>query len=111
MTLKINSKLINTLIDEEISRYWNIEPKSADINQLYRALSVVIRNMLRDKRNEFIGKAKKNEQKQVNYVCMEFLTGKSLRNNLYNLKIENVTAEAIKKYGVALEDQIGRAHV
>ena len=104
MTLKINSKLINTLIDEEISRYWNIEPKSADINQLYRALSVVIRNMLRDKRNEFIGKAKKSEQKQVNYVCMEFLTGKSLRNNLYNLKIENVTAEAIKKYGVALED-------
>ena len=104
MTLNINSKLINTLIDEEISRYWNIEPKSADINQLYRALSVVIRNMLRDKRNEFIGKIRKDEQKQVNYICMEFLTGKSLRNNLYNLKIEKVTAEALKKYNVTLEE-------
>ena len=104
MTLNINSKLLNTLIDEEISRYWNIEPKSADINQLYRALSVVIRNMLRDNRNEFIGKARKNEQKQVYYICMEFLTGKSLRNNLYNLKIENEAAEVLKKYGVTLEE-------
>lgn len=104
MALNINSKIINALIDEEISRYWNIEPKNADINQLYRALSVVIRNMLRYKRNKFMGKAKKSEQKHVYYICMEFLTGKSLRNNLYNLKIEKSTSEALKKYGVSLEE-------
>lgn len=100
----IGAKLINSLIDEEIFRYWNIEPKSADPNQVYRALSAVIRDMLLDKRNKFISKVRQKEQKQVYYMCMEFLVGKSLRNNLYNLKIENETSEALKKYNVTLDE-------
>jgi starch phosphorylase len=35
---------------------------------------------------------------------MEFLIGKSLRNNLYNLNIENETKEALKKYNVTLDE-------
>lgn len=104
LTSNIDSKLINSLIDEEISRYWNIEPKSANPNQVYRALSVVIRDMLRDKRNMFINKVNRNGQKQVYYMCMEFLTGKSLRNNLYNLNIEAEASEALKKYNVLLDE-------
>lgn len=100
----IDSKLINTLIDEEISRYWNIDPKNADPNQVYRALSAVIRDILLEKRNKFMSEVRKKEQKQVYYMCMEFLVGKSLRNNLYNLQIESETAEALKKYNVTLEE-------
>lgn len=104
LTSNMDSKLINSLIDEEISRYWNIEPKSANTNQIYRALSVVIRDILRDKRNRFMNEVNKAGQKQVYYMCMEFLTGKSLRNNLYNLKIENEASEALKKYNVSLDE-------
>lgn len=104
LTPNIDSKFINSLVDEEISRYWNISPKSANSNQIYRALSVVIRDMLRDKRNSFINEVNKNGQKQVYYMCMEFLTGKSLRNNLYNLKIEREASEALKKYNVTLDE-------
>jgi starch phosphorylase len=100
----IDSKLINTLIDEEIYRYWNIEPKNADPNQVYRALSTVIRDILLEKRNKFMSKVRQKEQKQVHYICMEFLVGKSLRNNLYNLQIESETVEALKKYNVTLEE-------
>ncbi len=101
---KIDSKLINSLIDEEISRYWNINPNSATPNQIYRALSLVLRDILLDKRNNFINEVNKNNQKQVYYMCMEFLVGKSLRNNLYNLKIENEAAIALKEYNVSLND-------
>jgi starch phosphorylase len=104
LTSNMDSKLINSLIDEEISRYWNIDPKSANTNQIYRALSVVIRDILRDKRNRFMNEVNKAGQKQVYYMCMEFLTGKSLRNNLYNLKIENEASEALKKYNVSLDE-------
>ena len=100
----IDSKLINSLIDEEISRYWNIEPRHANTNQIYRALSVVLRDMLLDKRNKFMKKVKKSEQKQVYYMCMEFLVGKSLRNNLYNLQIEDEASNALKKYNVTLNE-------
>lgn len=34
--------------------------------------------------------------KQVYYICMEFLIGKSLRNNLFNLGIEEEAKEALK---------------
>ncbi|HBD64194.1 MAG TPA: hypothetical protein DC038_07130, partial [Clostridiales bacterium] len=79
---KIDSRLINSLVDEEISHYWNIVPESANSNQVYRALSTVIRDILLDKRNCFINEADKDSRKQVYYICMEFLTGKSLRNHL-----------------------------
>lgn len=103
----IDVKLINDLIDEEISRYWNTEPKSANLNQIYRALCIVIRDMLLKKRNKFIKQESKNGQKRVYYMCMEFLTGKSLKNNLYNLNIEQVVSKALEKYNVNLEDLYG----
>lgn len=43
---KIDATLINRLIDEEIIRYWNTEPEKANINQIYRAFSIVIRDLL-----------------------------------------------------------------
>ena len=99
---KIDAKHINRLIDNELFRYWNSGPENADSNQVYRALSIVIRDLLLHKRNEFINK--QNNNKQVYYMCMEFLIGKSLRNNLYNLNIENETKEALKKYNLTLEE-------
>lgn len=37
------------------------------------------------------------------YLCMEFLMGRSLKNNLYNLGLTEVFEEALKSYGVSLE--------
>ncbi len=99
-----NSELINTLIDEEISRYWNIEPKNANSNQVYRAVCVVIRDILLNKRNKFINDATKKGKKQVYYMCMEFLLGKSMRNSLHNLHIEKEAEEALKKYNITLQE-------
>jgi starch phosphorylase len=101
---KIDAILMETLIDEEISRYWNTEPHVASATQVYRALSTVIRDLLLKKRNKFLKQFTNNEQKKVYYLCMEFLTGKSLRNNLCNLKIEQEVSEALKKYNVSLEE-------
>ena len=101
---KIDSRLINKLIDEEISRHWNISSEAASLNQVYRALSIAIRNLLQEKHISFIKEAEANNQKQVNYMCMEFLVGKSLRNNLFNLNIEKEVSEALKKYNFTLEE-------
>lgn len=104
MLENMNSELINILIDEEISRYWNIEPKNANSNQVYRAVCVVIRDILLNKRNKFINDATKKGKKQVYYMCMEFLLGKSMRNSLHNLHIEKEAEEALKKYNITLQE-------
>lgn len=98
---KINKMLINRLIDEELFRYWNTRPENASSNQVYRALSIVIRDLLLSKRNEFM---KEHTGKMIYYVCMEFLIGKSLRNNLYNLNIEKEVKEALLKYNVTIDE-------
>jgi len=99
---KIDAKFINRLIDNELFRYWNTEPEGADSNQVYRALSIVIRDLLLHKRNEFM--SRQGDNKQIYYMCMEFLIGKSLKNNIYNLNIEEETKEALKKYNVTLDE-------
>nr|WP_312576463.1 glycogen/starch/alpha-glucan phosphorylase [Sedimentibacter sp.] len=100
----MNKNHINNKIDEVISRYWNIAPKFATEVQIYRALCIVIRDILIEKRYEFKKEIDKKKQKQVYYMCMEFLIGKSLKNNLFNLDLENEVSEALKKYNVLLED-------
>lgn len=92
------------LIDEEISRYWNTEPQVASPVQVYRALCIVIRDLLLKKRKDFLNQVNRSEGKKVYYLCMEFLLGKSLKNNLYNLKIEKEVSVALIKHKVTLED-------
>jgi hypothetical protein len=104
MTDIINSDILTKYLDDEISRYWNIEPSCANSNQIYRALSAVIRNILIDKRNLFKKSFQKENHKQVYYICMEFLTGKLLKNNILNLKIESELKKALQKYNVSLEE-------
>jgi len=82
----IETKRINDLIDEEISRYWNTEPQNANSNQIYRALCIVIRDMLLKKRNNFLKQESKSNQKRVYYMCMEFLTERHTRRPIWNRK-------------------------
>ena len=56
------------------------------------------------KRQKFYLKTKKAKAKRVYYLCMEFLMGRSLKNSIYNLGIENAVQGALKKFKVSLED-------
>lgn len=100
----MNKNHINNKIDEVISRYWNIAPKFATDIQIYRALCIVIREILLEKRYNFKKEIDTSQKKQVYYMCMEFLIGKSLKNNLFNLNLENEVSESLKKYNVNLDD-------
>ena len=47
------------------------------------------RNRLSKKRYDYTKKLKESGQKQAYYMSMEFLVGRTLRNNLFNLGIED----------------------
>ncbi len=46
-------------------------------------------------------------EKQVIYLSMEFLPGKSLKNNLFHLGIEDIFRSALKEYDHDLEEFYG----
>ncbi len=48
-------------------------------------------------------KIEKNKAKRVYYMSMEYLIGKSLKNNLFNLGLTDVFAEALEEIGIPLE--------
>ena len=93
-------QIISQLEDTLLVRY-GCPMESASPQQVYRALCYVVNGMLASKSAEY---HKKNQGKQVYYMSMEFLVGTSLRNNLYNLGLEDVFAEALDKCGVDIHD-------
>ena len=57
-----------------------------------------------EKNTQFNRKTQKEQNKQVYYMSMEFLVGTSLRNNLYNLGLEELFTQALDKCGIDIHD-------
>lgn len=80
------------------------KPDKASNKQFYKAVAMTVNQMLADKANHFKAMNASRGRKQISYLSMEFLMGRSLKNNLYNLMITEQVAEILKEYDVELED-------
>lgn len=80
-----------------------VEPKDATIEQFYRALASTLRDLMGEKRRHFSARTAFHAQKQVHYLSMEFLPGRSMKNSLYNLCLDGVAAEVLSEWEVRLE--------
>ncbi|MGN0819746.1 MAG: glycogen/starch/alpha-glucan phosphorylase [Christensenellaceae bacterium] len=101
---KITAKNAGELIGGKLSRFFGVTDKEATKEQLYKAVAMVVRDILLEKRNEYHNITKKAKAKKVYYLCMEFLLGRSLKNNVYNLGIEDSINAALKNYDTNLEE-------
>ena len=92
------------LLDSTCQKQFGCEFKEATKQQVYKALCLIVKDILVEKNMEFKNKTKKNGSKQVYYMSMEFLVGTSLHNNLYNLKIEDKFKSVLKDKGIDIEE-------
>ena len=92
------------LLSDACERLFGCDIKEATSLQMYKSLCNVVQKLLSAKRKNFHDKYRKNGDKQVYYMSMEFLVGTSLRNNLYNLGVEEEFAKAVKKLGFDMQD-------
>ena len=100
----ITEKEAKDLIKGKLSRYFGVAPTEASKDQVYKAVVMVVRDILLEKRQQFHKKTKSKRAKKVYYLCMEFLMGHSLKNSLYNLGTTSVFEKAVAPYGLKLED-------
>ena len=91
-------------IETKLSRYFGCSPDEASKDQMYKAVSMTIRDMLSSKRNDFKHAVNAVGSKRVYYMCMEFLLGRSLKTNLCNLGLDKTYADALKEYGITLDE-------
>ena len=101
--MAISKTQLEEMISSKLSHFFGVSPKDATNEQFYRALSMIVRDMVRDSRREFDKTAKEMGQKKVYYLCMEFLMGRALKNTLYNLNLTETAKEALESFGVKLD--------
>ena len=72
--------------------------------ELLRAVALTLRDRMIDKMFETEERYRRAEAKQLYYLSMEFLLGRSLGTNLYNLGLLEASQEALLRLGVDLEE-------
>ena len=103
MDTKMTKAQLNEAIELKLARFYGVQPSEASEEQIYKAVIMTVRDVLTQKRSAFREKIKKQRAKRVYYMCMEFLIGRSLKNNLRNLDLEDVYAEVLKDFGFDIE--------
>lgn len=103
-TESITEKEVQLLIQGKLSRYFGVSPKEASREQIYKAVVMSVRDILLEKRQQFHKVMKAKKGKRVYYLCMEFLLGRSLKNNIYNLGLAEEYSKALKYFDLTLED-------
>ena len=76
---------IKAMVDDYLAKTYGITLADADLDQLFRACATAVNDILRSLRRNYNAKVKEHKRRRVYYLCMEFLLGKSLKNNIHNL--------------------------
>ena len=96
MKYSLTKKEAKELIASKLLHYFGVSTEEATDEQFYKAVSLCVKDMMQQGNREFRQKADKSDTKKIYYLSMEFLMGRSLKNNLYNLNLTKVFTDALK---------------
>lgn len=100
----LTKQTIKQALESKLSRYFGVNPEDANKEQVYKATILSVKDILTQKRSNFKHKVRDEHAKKVYYLCMEFLLGRSLKNNLRNLGIADEYTEILKEFGFDIEE-------
>lgn len=88
---------------KKLQSLYSVTPEEASDKQVYQVLSSIIVEVLGAKRQSFINHTHSVGGKQIYYLSMEFLMGRSLKTSLYNLEIADDVRAMLKKHTINLD--------
>lgn len=97
------SQIIDSL-KTKLECHFNVSPKTATKEQVYRSVALTIQDIMCERKMEINKKSANKNSKKVYYLCMEFLLGRSLKNNLYNLGLIDAFQRALLELGFDLNE-------
>ncbi len=103
MNYKLTVSQIKDAVRDKLAHVFGVSLENATDEEYYKAVVFIVRELLTKGRAEFVSNAEKTETKQIYYLCMEFLLGRSLRNNLSNLGLEENFRKALSDFGIKLD--------
>lgn len=104
MNYKLTKRQAKELLENKLLHFFGVSAENATYEQFYKAIAMILRDMMGQGRAELSSKADKEGKKRVYYLSMEFLMGRSLKNSLYNLNLTNVFDNVLSDYSIKLEN-------
>ncbi len=103
MNYTLTKKQAKELISGKLSHYYGVSTQEATDEQYYKAVALVVRELMHEGVREFRAEANNVNSKKIYYLSMEFLMGRSLKNNLFNLNLTKVFTDALKDFGIKID--------
>ena len=99
----INKEELSERIESKLLTRGIANPTTATNDQIYQATVSIIKELMLEYRSKFKKRIKATDGKKICYLCMEFLVGRSLKNDTKNLGIYDDLCEILKNYGTSFE--------
>ena len=104
MNYKLTKSQAKDMLEKKLLHFFGISTENATYEQYYKAVAMIVRDMMAQGRAELSRKADDEGKKRVFYLSMEFLMGRSLKNTLFNLNLTKTFESVLKDYGIKLEN-------
>jgi len=101
--LKYTKREFEKLLKDKLTSECNVTLDTASADQIYRCLASVTRQIMSDRQKQFQSKVLGQGKKQVYYLCMEFLMGRSLRSSLFNLGLNEVAESVLADADIKID--------
>lgn len=96
-------------LETYLANYFHTDTEHADAATMYKGIAYVVNQQLSNMRLLYNNRRRAIQKesadtKKIYYICMEFLLGQSLKNNLYNLRETETVADILKSRNMTPED-------
>ncbi|HHY19121.1 MAG TPA: glycogen/starch/alpha-glucan phosphorylase, partial [Firmicutes bacterium] len=100
----VNKADFRMALEDKMERMFGRTLKNASKSNLYKAISMVVRDLLMEKWVYSRESHHNNPKRELFYLSMEFLMGRALGNNLIYLEIDEVVKDTLSDLGYSLEE-------
>ena len=101
--MKYTKREFEKLLKDKLMSECNVTLDAASADQIYRCLAMITRQIMSDRQKQYQSKVLGEGKKQVYYLCMEFLMGRSLRTSLFNLGLNEVAESVLADADVKID--------
>ena len=101
--MKYTKREFEKLLKDKLMSECNVTLDTASADQIYRCLAMITRQLMSDRQKQFQSKVLGEGKKQVYYLCMEFLMGRSLRTSLFNLGLNEVAESVLADADIKID--------
>ena len=101
--MKLTKKEFEKILKDKVVSECGVTLDVASAEQIYRCMAMIVRQIMSDRQKQFQAKTLGEGKKQVYYLCMEFLMGRSLRTSLFNLALNEVADQVLADADIKID--------